>query len=448
MIKKIKRGINLPISGAPGPSISEKNPKFVGINASDFNGMKPSFKVQEGDLVAKGETLFTWKNDDKISFVSPVSGKVIKVLRGAKRVLQYVEIESDADGREKSFQSYKGGEISSYTNQELVDLIAESGLWTSFRTRPFSKLPLTTAKPHSIFVNAMDSNPLAMNPDFFIQEHESAFNDGLDVLQKLTDGKVYISTKVGYRFVVKESERREVNEFLGPHPSGNVGTHMHLIDPVSDKKVSWSVGYQDVVAIGKLFGSGKLFTERWFSLCGPAAKNPRIIKTTIGAKLEELVSGEENTQDVRIVAGSAIYGKTKSDNYPFLNRYLNQVTILREDRDRVFLGWHDAGFDRFSVMRTFLSKLLPGKKFDMGTSTHGSYRAMVPVGAYEKVFPFDMIPTHLLKALYVGDTDYAQTLGCLELDEEDLACCTFVDPGKVDYGPKLRQSLEIIEKEG
>ena len=448
MIKRIKRGINLPISGSPSPSISEKSTKYVGINAADYNGMKPSFKLNEGDLVAKGDTIFHWKNDEKVGFVSPVSGKLTKILRGAKRALQFIEIESDGESREKEFQSYKGGDLSLYTSEELIDLIAESGLWTSFRTRPFSKLPLTSSKPHAIFVNTMDSNPLAMSPDMFIQDHESAFNDGLDALQKLTDGKVHVSVKVGYRFVIKESENRDINEFLGPHPSGNVGTHIHLIDPVNEKKVSWSIGYQDVVAIGKLIGSGKLFTERWFSLCGPAAKKPRIIKTTLGAKLEEIIAGEIESSETRVVAGSAIYGRAKSDNYPFLGRYLNQVTLLQEERERVFLGWHDAGFNRFSVMRTFLSKLMPGKRFNLGTSTHGSYRAMVPVGAYEKVFPFEMVPTHLLKALYVGDTDYAQALGCLELDEEDLACCTFVDPGKVDYGPKLRQSLEIIEKEG
>ena len=447
-MRKIKRGINLPIIGSPSSELGEKKNRFVGLNASDFNGVKPSFLVNEGDKVAKGDTIYVWKNDPKVAFVSPVSGTLTKISRGARRALQFVEIEVDSENREKEFSQYKGPLLDSYSRNELSDLIAEAGLWTSFRTRPFSKIPLTSASPHAIFVNTMDSNPLAMDPSLFIQNFQAAFNDGLNALHLLTDGKVHVSAGVGYRFVIEEKEGREIHEFSGPHPSGNVGTHIHHIDPVTANKVSWSISYQDVVAIGKLIGTGKLFTEKWVSLCGPAAKNPRIIKTTIGASLEELISGEESTHDFRSISGSVIYGKSKSEIYKFLGRYSNQITLIREDRERVFLGWHDAGFERFSVMRTFLSKLLPGKKFNFGTSTHGSYRAMVPVGAYEKVFPFEMIPTHLLKALYVGDTDYAQTLGCLELDEEDLACCTFVDPGKVDYGPKLRESLTIIEKEG
>ena len=447
-MKKIKRGLNLPITGSPSLETSSKTTRFQGFNALDFHGMKPSFKVKEGDKVSKGETLFVWKNDPKVAFTSPCSGVLKTIKRGAKRAFQFVEVESNQELHEKTFQHYKGGQLDQYSTDEIINLIAESGLWIAFKTRPFSKIPLTSSKPSAIFVNAMDSNPLALDPELYIQQYQSAFNDGLNVIQKLTEGKLYITAKVGYRFLIDQSDNREIHEFSGPHPSGNAGTHIHLLEPVGPKKTVWTIGYQDVVAIGKLFGTGKLFTERWVSLCGPAAKNPRVIKTHIGANLEELISGEQKTEDFRAISGSVIYGIAKKENYSYLGRYSTQVTLVEEERERVFLGWHDAGLDRFSVMRTFVSKLLPGKKFNFGTSTHGSYRAMVPVGAYEKVFPFDIIPTHLLKALYVGDTDTAQALGCLELDEEDLALCTYVDPGKVDYGPKLRKSLEIIEKEG
>lgn len=447
-MKKIKRGVNLPINGSPSNEVTEKNTRFQGFNASDFNGMKPSFKVKEGDIVSKGDILFTWKQDAKVAFTSPASGVVKKIQRGARRALQVVEIEANGQGAVKTFEHYKGPRLSEYSKEDIINLLAESGQWLSFRTRPFSKTPLTDSAPAAIFVNAMDTNPLALDPEVFIQQFQASFNDGLDVIQRLTEGKVYISAKVGHRFITNEADNREIHEFSGPHPSGNTGTHIHLLEPVSANKTVWTIGYQDVVAIGKLFGSGELFTERWISLCGPAAKKPRIVRTTTGASLEELISGEENIQDFRAVSGSVIFGQSKSDTYKFLGKFSTQVTLLEEERERVFLGWHDAGLDRFSVMRTFVSKLMPGKKFNFGTSTHGSYRAMVPVGAYEKVFPFDMIPTHLLKALYVGDTDYAQQLGCLELDEEDLALCTYVDPGKVDYGPKLRKSLEKIEKEG
>ena len=445
-MKKIKRGVNLPINGSPSNEVTEKNTRFQGFNASDFNGMKPSFKVKEGDTVSKGDTLFTWKQDTKVAFTSPTSGIVNKIQRGARRALQVVEIESNGQSTAKKFDHYKGPHLSKYSKDDLINLLAESGQWLSFRTRPFSKTPLTDSQPSAIFVNAMDTNPLALDPEIFIQQFQSSFNDGLDVIQKLTEGKVYISAKVGHRFVTNEAENREIHEFSGLHPSGNTGTHIHLLEPVSANKTVWTIGYQDVVAIGKLLGSGELFTERWVSLCGPAAKSPRVVKTNIGASLEELISGEESVQDFRAVSGSVVYGQSKSETYKFLGKFSTQVTLLEEERNRVFLGWHDAGLERFSVMRTFVSKLMPGKKFSFGTSTHGSYRAMVPVGAYEKVFPFDMVPTHLLKALYVGDTDYAQQLGCLELDEEDLALCTYVDPGKVDYEAEAKKKFRENRK--
>jgi len=447
----ITKGLDLPIAGTPSRVVERKVVEVFGLTGADFNGMKPSFLVNEGDFVNKGQPIFTSKIDSRVKFVSPASGQIIKISRGDRRLFQTVAVKSDLTNTTFfKLSNYKGDLLDSYSREELALLLAESGLWVSFRTRPFSKLPRLDKVPSSIFVTAIDTNPLAPDPGPFLREFRSAFNDGLDVLNALTDGKLYVCVKGGFRFDISESKNREICEFSGPHPSGNVGTHIHFIDPVGTDKEVWHIGYQDVVSIGKLLATGKYFNERWVSIAGPEVMRPRVVKTNLGANLNEFLDGEvtEDVSNLRVISGSVFSGRTFDETFKFLGQFANQVTVLREDRERKFLGWHDAGIDRFSVMRTFVSKLFPNKKFNFGTSRHGSYRAIVPVGAYEKVMPLDILSTQLLKALVAKDTDQAQLLGCLELDEEDLSLCTFVDPGKVDYGPLLRESLTQIEKDG
>lgn len=449
---KIKRGLDLPIIGEASPNlgaVETKLTKRVGIVAKDYLGMKPSMKVKEGDRVKIGSALFEDKKTEGVVYTSPVTGTIIAVNRGERRVFQSIVIETEAREEFHPFANYNGKRTQDLSRSEIVALMNEAGLWNTLLTRPFSKTPSLDSKPNSLFITAMDTNPLAPVPDHFIKENQTAFSDGVRILSKLTEGNTYVCVAGGYQFNVPVESNIRLEIFSGPHPAGNVGTHIHHLDPVHAKKVVWTIGYQDVIAVGKLFGTGKLFCQRIITLAGPQASDPRYLKTTVGADLYELTSGEMLPGETRLVSGSVFYGFTiQNGPEQFLRRFSNQVTLLKEDRAREFLGWHSPGFDKFSVMRTFLSKLAFGKKFDLGTSTHGSHRAMVPVGAYEKVMPLDILPTHLLKALVSKDTDSAQTLGCLELAEEDLALCTFIDPGKVDYGPLLRENLTIIEKEG
>lgn len=446
---KISKGLDIPFKGSPSSSVFTKMASHHAVVGSDYKGLKPKMLVSEGETVSIGQPLFVDKRVDGANYCSPVSGVVISVQRGSKRVLQNVIIKSESNNYH-SFQSYKGGDLDNYSSDELVSLLLESGSWTSIKRRPFSIIADPAETPSSIFVTAVDTNPLSFDPSLFIQKNQVAFNEGLKALAKIKGTPVHVCVKNGYRFSVPNSDQIKVHEFSGPHPSGNVGTHIHHIDPVNSSKTVWSIGYQDVVSIGKLLSNGQFFSTRWVSLAGPGVKEPKIISTLLGADVTELIDGELKATigESRVINGSVLTGKKVDETFKYLGRFSNIISVLKEDRERVFLGWHDAGFDRFSVMRTFLSKLNPSKRFSFGTSTHGSYRAMVPVGAYEKVFPFDMLPTLLLKALCAGDTDDAQALGCLELDEEDLALCTFVDPGKVDYGPLLRKSLNTIEKEG
>ena len=264
----------------------------------------------------------------------------------------------------------------------------------------------------------------------------------------MTDGKVFVCKLAGTSIPNSSVASVEVKEFSGVHPAGLVGTHIHHLDAASASKQVWHLGYQDVIAFGKLFLTGEIFTDRVISVAGPAVKNPRLVKTQLGANLDDLVSGELEDGENRVISGSVLSGSTASGVHAYLGRYHNQVSVLAEGREKELFGWIAPGSKKFSVTRTFLSHLSPKRLFNMTTSTGGSERSMVPIGNYERVMPLDILPTHLLRDLIVRDLDSAVSLGALELDEEDLALCTFVCPGKYEYGVILRDCLNTIEKEG
>lgn len=444
---RIKKGLDIPLTGIPKQTI-EAGPqvKRVALTGPDYVGMKPSMKVQVGDTVKAGQVLFECKKNEGLAFTSPANGKVVEINRGAKRAFQTIVIE--VTGIEQvQFESYKQKNVSELSFDEVKRLLLESGLWTSLRMRPFSKVAMLEDKPHSIFINAMDTNPLAPNPEQVIGQYSDDFKAGVEALSKLTEGKTFVCKASGSK--VEAPSSASLHEFAGPHPAGLVGTHIHNLDAVHEGKVVWHAGYQDVIAIGKLFTSGKLWTERVIAVAGPKAKNPRLLTTQLGANILDIVANETLDGELRIISGSVLNGRKTEDSFLYLGRYHNQISILAEGREREFLGWQSPGFDKFSIKRTFLSKFFtPSKKFSMTTTTHGSLRAMVPVGMYEKVIPLDILPTQLLRALLTKDTELAQQLGCLELDEEDLALCTFASIGKKDFGPVLRENLTTIEKEG
>jgi Na+-transporting NADH:ubiquinone oxidoreductase subunit A len=242
-----------------------------------------------------------------------------------------------------------------------------------------------------------------------------------------------------------------VEEFTGPHPAGTAGVHIHILAPVSRRRSVWHVGYQDVMAMGRLFQTGRLDVERVYSVAGPPVPRPRLVATRLGASVTELLAedGLPAWDKIRVISGSPLAGKSAArEPFAYVGRYDNQVSVLLEDREREFLGWIIPGARRFSIFPAFLSSLLPRRPLAMTTSTHGSPRAIIPNGQYQRVMPMDLVPSYLLRALAVGDIERAEELGCLELIEEDLALCTFVDPGKNEFGPMLRKNLELIEKEG
>ena len=296
----------------------------------------------------------------------------------------------------------------------------------------------------------MDTNPLAADPAVIIAEHGDDFSHGLEILAKLTPGNVHVCKAPGATIPLPEHIATvRSTEFAGPHPAGLPGTHIHHLHPVDSHRTVWHIGYQDVVAVGKLFTTGKLWLERVIALAGPVVKEPRLLRTRLGASTEDIVHDCHEKVECRIISGSVLSGRRANNWAAYLGRYNTQISILAEGRERELLGWINPASKKYSFANVFLSSFKRARRaFDFHTSVNGSPRAMVPVGIYERVMPLGILPTQLLRSLLVSDTDMAQKLGCLELDEEDLALCAFVCAGKYDYGPALRKNLELIEKEG
>jgi Na+-transporting NADH:ubiquinone oxidoreductase subunit A len=442
----IKRGLDLPIVGAPTQRIEAGRPvRSVAVIGFDYPTMKPTMAVQVGDRVKLGQILFSDKKSEGVHYTAPGAGVVSAVHRGEKRVLQSVVIDLEGDD-EITFASYSSDQLEGLSSEQVRENLQQSGLWTALRTRPFSKVPAVDAVPNSIFVTAIDTHPLAADPAVIITEQAEAFEAGLKVLGNLA--KVFLCKAPDASLPGESLAKVQVEAFSGPHPAGLAGTHIHFLDPVSASKSVWTIGYQDVIAVGKLFTSGRLWVERVVALGGPVVENPRLVRTRLGANLDELTAGELQPGANRVVSGSLLGGRTAHGAFAYLGRYHQQVSCLREGKEREMLHYMRAGVEKHSILNIYISKLMGGKKFAFSTSTNGSPRAMVPVGNYEEVMPLDVLPTQLLRALIVGDTEVAQKLGCLELDEEDLALCTYVCAGKYEYGPILRDNLTRIEKEG
>lgn len=445
----VKRGLNVPLAGAPQQEIAQGNPVTkVAVLGQDYIGMKPTMLVQEGDTVALGQPLFEDKKNPGVVFTAPAAGKVSAINRGERRAFLSLVIEVDESGEKRSFQSFSESELNSLDADLVANQLVESGLWTALRTRPYSKIPAVGSKPAAIFVSAMDTNPLAGDPEVMLSQHEKDFDAGLSVLSTLTEGSVFLGKASGSSAPSFSSDKVVVEEFSGPHPAGLVGTHIHYLYPAAASRTVWSIGYQDVCAVGSLFLNGELWVKRLIALGGPQVEKPRLLVSQLGASLDELTAGELKEGENRVISGSVLSGSAASGETAFLGRYDVQISVLEEGRDRPMLHYVQAGKNRYSALPIYISSLDKKRKWNLTTTTNGSDRAMVPIGAYERIMPLDILPTQLLRALIVGDTESAQQLGALELDEEDLALCTFVCPGKYEYGPILRDNLTRIEQEG
>jgi len=448
---KIKKGLNIPINGEPTEEINDsKKSRSVAILGDDYIGMKPTMLVEEGDEVKLGQALFEDKKNPGVLFTSPAGGRIESINRGDRRALQSVVIEIAKDEESLEFKSFSKNELTDVTSDEVRKQLIASGMWTSFRTRPYSKIPPIDSSPSNLFISALDTQPLSPNPENIINLNKESFDFGLLVLRKLLDCPIHISTVEDSNLSISEDTNVKIHTISGPHPAGLVGTQMHFISPASLSNINWSIGYQDLIAIGKLFETGKINVERIISIAGPQVNSPAYFKTRLGACSDELTAGELTQRENRVISGSVISGREAVGPYAYLGRYHNQISVVAEpnSKDREFMNWLTPGPRKFSKIPLFLSSLFPKKIFKFKALMNGSDRPIVPIGVYEEVLPFNFLPAMLLRNVVLMDTEKIQALGGLELDEEDLSLCSFVCPGKYDFGSLLRAGLTKIEVEG
>jgi len=445
---KIKRGLDIPLAGAPSGQLDTGvTTRTAGLLGADYHGMKPTMAVKVGDVVKRGDLLFTDKKCEGVRYTSPAGGRVSAINRGAKRAFQSVVVEIDGD-EAASFDQYSAEAARELSAEDIKTQLIQSGQWTALRARPFGRVADPATSPAGLFITAIDTHPHAPDPQQVISREAEAFELGQTLLANLVYCPVYLCAAPGADIPEATHERVSRHDFTGPHPAGLAGTHIHFLMGASAARTAWTIGYQDVIAVGRLFLDGALCVERVVALAGPSVSRPRLVLSRVGADLQALVAGEGKGDDARLLSGSVLGGRAVQSDTAYLGRYHQQVALLPEGRERAFMGWLSPGVNKHSVMGIYLSSWFGSKPLAMSTNTNGSERAMVPVGAYEKVMPLDILPTQLLRALLVGDTETAQALGCLELDEEDLALCTYVCPGKYEYGGILRDNLTRIEKDG
>ena len=450
-LHRIRKGLDLPLAGDPVQAVEvAAAPPRVALLGADWIGLKPTMLVQVGDRVLRGTPLFEDKKTPGVVHVSPAAGSVAAIHRGERRSFQSIVIDVDAADRaapQVDFTDLGAGTGPDLGAARLRELLVASGLWTAFRTRPYSKVPSPSSEPHALFVTAIDTRPHAPAVDVALAGRTDDFRAGVAAIAKLCAGTTYVCKAAGSEVPVPSAPRIAVETFSGPHPAGTAGLHIHRLDPVRAGKTVWHIGYQDVAAIGRLMTSGSLDVERVISLGGPGALRPRLLRTRLGASLASLTRDEIRAGTQRIISGSVLDGRAAAGPvHGYLGRYHLQVAVLPEGPGRELFGWIAPSRDKFSLWGVVLGHWTK-RRLALTTTTNGSPRAMVPIGAYERVMPFDLLPTFLLRALVAGDIEWAEEMGCIELDEEDLALCTFVCPGKTEYGPLLRAMLARIEKE-
>jgi Na+-transporting NADH:ubiquinone oxidoreductase subunit A len=451
-VHKVKRGLDLPLAGEPVQTVeAARDCAQVALLGIDYPGLKPTFHVQPGDHVQRGQLLFNDKQAPGVCFTAPATGTVSALHRGEFRAFRSLVIDVAGDDGPQSqvpFASYTGKAPEALDATQLRALLVESGLWTALRTRPYSRVPRPDTTPRALFITAIDTRPHAPAVNTVLADRHDDFRTGVAALAHLTDGPTYVCVAPGFAVTLPAMPKVSVEIFDGPHPAGNAGTHIHLLCPVDHERCVWHVGYQDVAAIGQLFNTGLLGVDRVVSLAGPSVLRPRLLRTRLGASIDVLAQGEMAPGKQRVVSGSVLDGRTAAGPVNgWLGRYHLQITALAEALEREFFGWITPGTDKFSIWGVVAGAWMRKPALALNTTTNGGARAMVPIGAFERVMPLDLMPTFLLRALLMKDDERAEVLGALELDEEDLALCTFVCPGKAEYGPLLRAALTRIEKE-
>lgn len=443
----LKKGLDIPITGEPvGPIRKGNTIGNVALIGDDYIGMKPGMLVSEGDRVALGQPVFNDKKNEGVVFTAPGAGIVSSINRGAKRKFESLVIRLDGDEAISFCEPTE--DTAALGSEQIREILINSGLWTTIRTRPYGKNPPVASKPASLFITAADSAPLAAPPQRIIEDSQHHYRLGLQILRRMLDCTINYCTSSTELLDCEQLEGLNYYSFQGPHPAGLPSTHIHFIDPVSEKKTVWHIGYQDVIGIGHLFATGRLPTEKIVALSGSEAINPSLVRVRIGANLGEFTRRELSLEEVRLISGCVLSGREATSPVDYLGRFHNQVSAIVDSTGRSFFNWALPGFKRFSIRPVFASAYVKDFKLPMNTALWGGERAIYPLGTYDEVMPLDIIATSLLKSISKGDTEKSAALGCLELIEDDLGLCGFVCPGKNEFGPALREVLTAIELGG
>ncbi len=448
----LRRGFNILLQGEADKKLKTAYVSRYAVQPPNFVGISPIPKllVEVGQEVKAGDLLFFDKKRPEIKYAAPVSGEVVAINRGAKRSIAEIVILAD---KEQSSRTHTIFDLVKGSREELVDYLLETGAWPMFRQRPYEIIPDPQETPRNIFISTFDSAPLAPDLDFVINGKGEAFQKGLDVLNKLTDGKVYLglnaSRKEAPSPVFTEAKGVELHWFHGKHPAGNAGVQIHHIAPVNASEKAWVVGVQEVVSLGILFTEGRFDASRIVVLSGAELKEPHYVQTYQGANIGELIRGQvaDESKKVRFISGDPLSGQ-KKDKDGFLNFFDDQVTVIEEGDDYEMFGWLIPSYGRPSVSRTYPNFLFPNIKYKANTNTHGEKRAFVVTGQYESVLPMDIYPQHLMKAILVNDFERMEGLGIYELSEEDLALCEFTCTSKQPLQKILRQGLDMMREQG
>jgi len=443
---KLNRGLDIRIRGlAEKKLVSVVQSTHYGVKPVDFPGLTPKLNVKQGDRVSAGSPLFHDKIRPEILFTSPVSGKVVSINRGDRRKLLEIIVEKEGD----EFIDFWKADPANLSREKIKESLLKSGLWPAVRQRPYHIVAHPDNVPKAIFISGFDTSPLA--PDYsFIMDNSSAtfFRSGISALRKLTDGKInlILNGKGDSSELLKKADDVEISHFSGPHPAGNVGVHIHHLDPVNKGEIVWFVNLQDVIAIGRLFEHGVYNHERIIALTGSEVLHPQYYKLRSGASVSPLVKENVKAGNLRYVSGNVLTG-TGIGPGGYLGYYDSQVTVIPEGDYYEFFGWMKPGISKFSFSRTFASSLIPRKSYDLDTNLHGSERAFVMTGQYEKVVPMDIYPLQLLKAILSEDIDLMENLGIYEIAEEDFALCEYICPSKIEIQSIVRKGLDLMIKE-
>lgn len=441
---KIQKGLNIKLKGkAEKILVKAGTSDRYAVKPADFPGLTPKMLVKEGDTVKAGTALFTDKNRPEVRFASPVGGTVEAVVRGEKRRILEVVVQPG----EKTFEDFSSLKPSDNDKEQITGYLLAGGVWPFIRQRPYAVIANPQDTPKDIFISCFDTAPLAPDYDYIFQDVDPYFQAGIDALAQLTSGKVHLCVHSDYppATTFTKAKNAEIHVFSGPHPSGNVGVQIHHINPVNKGETVWYVNPQDVSVIGRLMNKGVYDVSKTIVLSGSEVNTPRYYKVTGGCRLTSFADNIKAGNN-RYISGNVLTGtQTAKDGY--LGFYDHQLTVIPEGNRYEMFGWALPGFGKYSAGRTFFSWLTPNREYALDTNLHGGPRSIVVTGQYEKVFPMDIYPEHLLKAIMAGDIEKMENLGIYEVAEEDFALCEFVCTSKTEVQAIVRDGINMMIKE-